>query len=112
MGEIGELAGRWPAGGDHDLRADEKALEAVFASLGRGCVRHLVTVPHPFGLPPRDRLVAQRWLSREAWARQWKRDVTIVLLLVAVGLSATALFLSFSTAAQPRSDGVRIASQR
>jgi len=112
VGEIGQLAGRWPAGGDHDLRADEKALEAVFASLGRGCVRHLVTVPYPFGLPPRDRLVAQRWLSRQAWARQWKRDVMLILLLVAVGLGATLLFLSFSTAAQPRSDGVRVASQR
>ena len=106
VSEIGELVG---LGGD--LRADDKALEVVFESLGRGCVRRLVAVPHPLGLPPRDRLVAQRWLWRRAWAQQWKRDVAIVLALVALGLAAALLILGLHPAAEPVSDAVRMAAR-
>jgi len=49
-------------------------------------------VPHPFGLAPRDRRVAQRWLSRRAWAQR-HRDLTTVLALVALGLAAAFVFL-------------------
>ena len=40
------------------VKADDKALEAVFESMGLACVHRLVSVPHPFGLAPRDRRVA------------------------------------------------------
>ncbi len=88
MGEIGQTIGlgaRTRVSGIED-----KALEAVFDSLGRACVLHLVAVPHPFGLPPRDRLVAQRWLSRGS-VRQWTRDLAIVLGLVGLGTGRGAL---------------------
>jgi hypothetical protein len=68
-------------------------------------------VPYPFGLPPRDRLVAQRWLWRRAWAQQWKRDVAIVLALVALGLAAALLILGLHPAAEPVSDAVRMAAR-
>ena len=97
MGAIGE---RWG-------RADEKALEAVFESLGCACVQHLVAAPHPFGLPPRDRRAAQRWLMRRSWARQWKRDVATVLALVALGLAAVLVILALYPADGPVSDAVR-----
>jgi hypothetical protein len=113
--EIGELVRRWPgirAPGIWDRiryrdSADDKALEAVFESLGRVCVQHLVAVPHPFGLPPRDRLVAQRWLLRRAWARHWRQDLVIVLALVGLGLAAAFLILDFYPAATPASDAVQ-----
>jgi hypothetical protein len=54
----------------------------------------LVSVPHPFGLAPRDRRAAQRWLSRRALAQR-QRDLTIVLALVASGLAAAFIILSF-----------------
>ena len=108
MGEIGTLVRLWP--GSRDRRADDKALEAVFESLGRDCVHRLVAAPHPFGLPPRDRLCAERWLSRGTWTQHWKRDLTIVLTLVAIGLAAALLVLSLYPAHQPQSDAVRHAS--
>jgi len=76
------------------IRTSEGELEAVFKSLGRASVLHLVSVPEPFGLPPPDRLVARRWLSRQAFARQFHRDMMIVLTLVAVGLALALAFLS------------------
>jgi hypothetical protein len=60
--------------------------------MGQACVHRLVSVPHPFGLAPRDRRVAQRWLSRQAWARR-HRDLTIILTLVALGLATAFVFL-------------------
>ena len=91
-----QVAGLWPApyapncqSGD---QATDKVLEAVFESMGQACVHRLVAVPHPFGLAPRDRRVAQRWLSRRAWAQR-HRDITIVLALVALGLAAAFVFL-------------------
>ena len=108
MGQIGEFVGRWPQ--EADGRADEKALEAVFDSMGRACVRHLVVVPHPFGLPARDRRVARRWLLRQAWVRWWKRDLVIMLTLVALGLAAALLILALHPSAEPVSDAVRIAA--
>jgi hypothetical protein len=86
--------------------AQDKALEAVFDSLGRACVLHLVAVPHPFGLPPRDRLVAQRWLSRGS-VRQWTRDLAIVLGLVGLGLAGALVVLGLYGAPEPRSDAVQ-----
>lgn len=117
MGEIGELVRLRPGVRDRDIGTDEKALEAVFESLGRACVHRLVAVPHPFGLPPRDRLVAQRWLSRRVWTQYWKRDVPIVLALVALGLAAGLLFLGLDPGADPVSDAIQrpasiIAAQR
>ena len=93
MGQIGELAGGWPAA--RDRRADDM-LEAVFESLGPACVHRLIAAPHPFGLPPQDRRAAERWLSRRSWARRWKRDLTIVLLLVIAGLAAALLLLALT----------------
>ena len=81
-----------------DCGADEKALEAVFESLGGACVHRLIAAPHPFGLPPRDRRAAQRWLLRRSWARRWKRDLTILLLLVAGGLAAALLLMGLMPA--------------
>ena len=88
---------------------EDKALEAVFDSLGRACVLHLVAVPHPFGLPPRDRLVAQRWLSRGS-VRRWTRDLAIVLGRVGLGLAGALVLLSLSGAPEPRSDAVQKSS--
>jgi len=112
VGEIGQRTwpgalspGFWGRGGN----AEDKALEAVFDSLGRACVLHLVAVPHPFGLPPRDRLVAQRWLSRGS-VRQWTRDLAIVLGLVGLGLAGALVLLSLSGAPEPRSDAVQKSS--
>jgi len=115
VGEIGELAGRSARPGhtrpgdtrpgNKGIRADDKALEAVFESLGRVSVQHLVAVPHPFGLPPRDRRLAQRWLWRRAWARRWKRDLAILLVLVGLGLAAAFLILDFYPA--PAGDAVQ-----
>jgi hypothetical protein len=85
-------------------------LEAVFESLGRACVHRLVAAPHPFGLPPQDRLAAERWLSRGTWIRQtqqWKRDLTIILGLVATGLAAAFVILWLYPAGAPQSDAVR-----
>jgi hypothetical protein len=82
-----QAAGLWPAPYAPQLDATDKALEAVFESMGQACVHRLVSVPHPFGLAPRDRRVAQRWLSRRTWAQR-HRDITIVLALVALGLGA------------------------
>lgn len=76
------------------LRTSEGELEAVFKSLGRASVLHLVSVPEPFGLPPPDRLVARRWLSRQAFARQFHRDMMIVLTLVAAGLALALVVYS------------------
>jgi hypothetical protein len=84
-----QAAGLWPApyAPNCQLDATDKALEAVFESMGQACVHRLVSVPHPFGLAPRDRRVAQRWLSRRTWAQR-HRDITVVLALVALGLGA------------------------
>jgi hypothetical protein len=84
----------WPDFFAQALPASDGELEAVFQSLGRACVLHLVSVPEPFGLPPQDRLVARRWLSRQAFARQFHRDTMIVLTLVALGLAFAIAFLS------------------
>jgi hypothetical protein len=104
VGTIGELvrSGRG---------AEEQALEAVFDSLGRACVQHLVAAPHPLGLPPRDRLVAERWLSRRSWTRHWRRDLLIVLVLVGLGLAASLLLISLAPAAEPLSDAVQRPAQ-
>jgi hypothetical protein len=95
-------------------RADDKALEDVFASLGRASVRHLVSAPHPFGLPPDDRLAAMRWLSRRTATRQRECDLTTalatVLGIVALGLALGIALLSISPAESRLpgpSDGVR-----
>ena len=83
-----QAVGLWPSPNCQlDDQAYDKVLEAVFESMGRACVYRLVSVPHPFGLAPRDRRVAQRWLSRRAWAQR-HRDLTTVLALVALGLGA------------------------
>ena len=111
MGEIGELVRVWPRAWER-VHPDEKALDAVFDSLGPACVHHLLTAPHPFGLPPRDRRVAERWLWRRTWARRWKRDLTITLAFVALGLAAALLILSFSPGAAPVSDAVQKSSPR
>jgi hypothetical protein len=108
VGEIGELVREWPGVRGRNACAD-KALEAVFESLGRACVHRLVTAPHPFGLPPRDRLAAQRWLMRGTLRRNWarlRRDLTIVLALVAAGLAIGLLSLSLYPGAGPASDAV------
>jgi hypothetical protein len=89
-------AGLWPgayaANCPLEDQPDDEALEAVFESMGRACVHRLVSVPHPFGLAPRDRRAAQRWLSRQALAQR-HRDITIILALVALGLAAAFVFL-------------------
>jgi hypothetical protein len=97
-GETARLSGR-----DRAFGVEDRALEAVFESLGRVCVQHLVAVPHPLGLPPRDRLVAKRWLSRHIW----KRDLMIVLAFVAAGLAAALAILSLGFPAGPPSDAVQ-----
>jgi hypothetical protein len=89
-----QAAGTWPgvfATGRESV-ADDAALEAVFESLGQACVHRLLAVPHPFGLAPRDRRAAERWLSRRAWVQR-HHDLTIVLALVALGLAAGFVFL-------------------
>ena len=112
MGEIGQTTGLATGlaiglgARNRVAGAEDKALEAVFDSLGRACVLHLVAVPHPFGLPPRDRLVAQRWLSRGR-VRQWQRDLAIVLGLVGLGLAGALVLLSLYGAVEPRSDAVQ-----
>jgi hypothetical protein len=105
-------AGTWPDFFAH--KTDDKALEEVFASLGRACVYRLVSVPHPFGLPPNDRLAAERWLSRRASMRQRERELTTILAIVALGLAlglALGIALLSISPAQSRlpgpSDGVR-----
>ena len=88
-----QAAGLWPVPNCQlDDQATDKALEAVFESMGQACVYRLVSVPHPFGLAPRDRRVAPRWLSRRAWAQR-HRDLTIILAMVALGLAAAFVFL-------------------
>ncbi|HKQ46020.1 MAG TPA: hypothetical protein VJS47_11560 [Rhizomicrobium sp.] len=82
-------------------RPEEERLEAVFESLGRDSVLRLISAPHPFGLPPRDKLAAKRWLSRQDSARRRGKDLTILLALVATGLAAALLFLSLSFAIYP-----------
>ncbi|HET7084801.1 MAG TPA: hypothetical protein VFI23_08530 [Rhizomicrobium sp.] len=84
-----ETAGAWPLSRSYD----DRALEAVFDSLGQACVHRLVSVPHPFGLPPGDRRAAERWLSRQAGRRR-EKDITVLLALVAAGLAAAILLLS------------------
>jgi hypothetical protein len=79
----------------------------VFESLGRACVLRLVAAPHPFGLPPKDRRAARRWLSRQTRPRRFRRDLSIVLSLVALGLAAALVVLSLYPAAGPAGDGVR-----
>ena len=95
-------------------RADDKTLEDVFASLGRASVRHLVSAPDPFGLPPDDRLAAMRWLSHRAASRQREYDLTTalatVLGIVALGLALGIALLGISPAESRLpgpSDGVR-----
>jgi hypothetical protein len=108
VGEIGELVREWPGVRGRNACAD-KALEAVFESLGRACVHRLVAAPHPFGLPPPDRLAAQRWLMRGTLRRSWarlRRDLAIVLALVAAGLAVGLLSLSLYARAEPASDAV------
>jgi len=95
--------GVWGRGG----RDNDKALEAVFESLGPACVHRLVAAPHPFGLPPHDRRAAKRWLSRQSLPQRLKRDLSIVLSLVALGLAAALVVLSLYPAAAPAGDGVR-----
>ena len=104
MGEIGQII-RLDAR-NRVSGAQDKALEAVFDSLGRACVLHLVTVPHPFGLPPRDRLVAQRWLSRRS-VRRWTRELATVLGLVGLGLAGALVVLGLVGVPEPRSDAVQ-----
>ena len=91
-----QAVGLWPgpytSDSQLDHQPDDAALQAVFESMGRACVHRLVSVPHPFGLAPRDRRAAQRWLSRQARA-QHHRDLTIILALVALGLAAAFVFL-------------------
>jgi len=110
VGEIGQRTwpgalspGFWGRGGN----AEDKALEAVFESLGRTCVHRLVAAPHPFGLPPQDKRAAQRWLSRRSWGKRLRRDLRIVLSLVAVGLAAALVVLSLYPMAAPAGDGSR-----
>jgi hypothetical protein len=79
----------------------------VFESLGRACVLRLVAAPHPFGLPPQDRRAARRWLSRQTRPKRFKRDLRIVLSLVALGLAAGLVVLSVYPAVAPQGDGVR-----
>ncbi len=113
MGEIGErtFSGDFGSGlfrfGVSVRSADDKALEAVFESLGPACVHRLVAAPHPFGLPPRDRRAARRWLSRQTWPRRLTRDLSIVLGLVALGLAAALVVLSLYPAAAPAGEGLR-----
>jgi hypothetical protein len=105
---IPETAGTWPDFSAHG--ADGKALEEVFASLGRASVHHLVSAPHPFGLPPDDRLAAMRWLSRRTSTRQRERELTTILAIVALGLALGIALLSISPAESRLSgpsDGVR-----
>ena len=104
MGEVGDVVGLVLG---RDFRADDRALEAVFESLGRACVQSLVAVPHPFGLRPQDRVVAKRWLSRRSWARQWQGDLAIVLAVIGFGLALALLVLSFPSGAAPVSDAVQ-----
>lgn len=108
---MGDIGGRtWPGGswaGIWGRHPDNEALEAVFESLGRACVLRLVAAPHPFGLPPQDRRAAQRWLSRQTWPQRLRRDLSIVLGLVALGLAAALLVLSLYPTAAPAGDGMR-----
>ena len=108
MGEVGNVVGLVRG---HDFRAEEKALEAVFESLGRACVQSLVAVPQPFGLRPRDRAVARRWLSRRGWARQWERDLVIVLAVIGLGLALALAVLGLHRDAMPISDAVQRPAQ-
>lgn len=110
MGEVIErtwpgvlVPGPWGRGG----HADTAALEAVFESLGPDCVHRLIAAPHPFGLPPQDRRAARRWLSRQTRPHRLKRDLSIVLSLVALGLAAALVVLSLYPAATPAGDGER-----
>lgn len=83
----------------------------MFESLGRACVQSLVAVPHPLGLRPRDRKVAQRWLSRRGWTRQWERDLVIVLAVIGFGLALALVILGFSRDVFPMSDAVQRPAQ-
>jgi hypothetical protein len=51
--------------------------------------------------------VAQRWLSRGGWARQWQRDLVIVLGLVGLGLAGALVVLYLRGVPEPRSDGAQ-----
>jgi hypothetical protein len=104
-------AGIWP---DFFARRTDKALEEVFASLGRTSVHHLVSAPHPFGLSPDDRLAAMRWLSHRTSTRRRECDLTTalatVLGIVALGLALGIALLGISPAESRLpgpSDGVR-----
>ena len=111
VGEIGQRT--WPAapgGWGRSGHDDDKALEAVFESLGRACVHRLVAAPHPFGLPPQDRRAAKRWLSRQTLGQRLKRDLSIVLSLVASGLAAALLVLGLYAMAASTGDGLRKSS--
>jgi hypothetical protein len=110
--EESQAVSEWPDFILRAPRADDKALEAVFESLGRVSVQRLVSVPHPFGLPPQDRLAATRWLSRQVLARQRGRDLTVLLTLIALGLAAALVVLSITPMLWPAnragiSDAVR-----
>jgi hypothetical protein len=108
---IPETAGTWPDFFAHGT--DDKALEEVFASLGRACVCHLVSAPHPFGLPLNDRQAAMRWLSRRRAARRERKltsALATILAIVALGLALGIALLSISPAESRLpgpSDGVR-----
>jgi hypothetical protein len=104
VGEIGQRT--WPGLWGRGSHADDQGLEAVFESLGRSCVHRLVAAPHPFGLPPKDRRAAQRWLSRQTWPQRLRRDLSIILGLVALGLAAALVVLSLYPTALA-GDGVR-----
>jgi hypothetical protein len=108
VGEVGDLVGLVRG---RDFRAEDKALEAVFESLGRACVQSLVAVPQPFGLRPCDRAVARRWLSRRGWTRKWKRELMIVLVVISLGLALALAVLSFHRDVLPISDAVQRPAQ-
>jgi hypothetical protein len=104
VSEVGDVVGLVRG---REFHTEERALEAVFESLGRACVQSLVAAPHPFGLRPCDREVARRWLSRGGWSRQWQRDLVIVLAVVGLGLAIAFIVLGVQRSAGPVSDAVQ-----
>jgi hypothetical protein len=95
---VSQESGVWPGSAAFvsTRLADDKALEAVFESMGQDSVHRLVSVPHPFGLVPQDRRAAQRWLSRQVRAQR-HRELTIVLSIVAAGLAAAIVLLGLAS---------------